>query len=728
MRLYCYKQHDMTDCGAACLATISRQYGLDVSISKIRSIAGTDKQGTNVTGMIRAAEKLGFSAKGVKGDEEALFSDFPLPCVAHVVVDGNLMHYVVIHRISKNKITIADPAKGIVKLTPREFFGDVRNESAGVTYRWTGVLILIVPGQNFRNVFQKENVRTQFWKLIAPQKKLIWYIIISSLLYSFLGIGGAFYFKILFNDIIPNLSYETLYFVTVGIIGLYLFYCIIGGIRSHLLLYLSQKLDISLLLGYYSHVLRLPMEFFGTRRMGEIISRFQDASKVRDAISNAVMTIFIDCVMAFGGLILLFWQNKTMALMVCIMIVIYAIIVYVFREPYRKLNEKQMEDNALLTSYMVETLNGIQTIKAFNGQRKIDLQTEFRFVSLLKSIFRLGKTANIQETLKVTLQLLGTNVILSVGAYYVMSNKMSTGNLLVFYSLLSYFLRPVLNVLNLQQKIQTATVAMNRLQEIMELPEEEAEKEIYRIIPKRLNGKVVFDHVSFRYGTRALCLEDICFTLHKGEKLALVGESGSGKTTLIKLLLQFYSPVSGSILIDENNIEDIQKEALRSRIGYVPQEIHLFSGNIIENLTLGLEECALEDVIQVCKMVKAHEFINELPNRYETKLEENGLNLSGGQRQRLAIARALLKKPDILILDEATSSLDSVTEQAVQGAIDKASKDMTCIVIAHRLSTILHCDNICVMDHGKVVEYGSHEQLISKNGRYASMWRKQIGE
>lgn len=727
MKLYCYKQHDITDCGAACLATISRQYGLDIPISKIRTIAGTDRQGTNVAGMIRAAEKLGFSAKGVKGDEEAFFMEFPLPCVAHVIVNQNLMHYVVIHRITRKKITIADPAKGIVTLTPREFFGGTRKNEGDVTYRWTGVLIFMVPGQSFHKGSQKESMREQIWTLIKPQKRLLWYIMMASLVYSILGIGGAFYFKILFNDIIPDLSYETLYFMTGGILCLYLFYCIMGSIRSQMLLYLSQKLDISLLLGYYSHVLRLPMDFFGTRRMGEIISRFQDASKVRDAISGAVMTVFIDSAMAAGGFILLMIQNRKMALMTGGMIVLYAVIVYAFRGQYRRLNEKQMEDNALLTSYMVETLNGIQTIKAFSGEQKVDMQTEFRFVSLLKRIFQLGMVSNIQETLKMAVQLLGTNGILSVGAYYVMRGEMDAGNLLVFYSLLSYFLKPVLNLLNLQQKVQTAAVAMDRLQEVMTLPEEEVGEEEYRIVPKKLEGDVVFDHVSFRYGTRALCLDDICLTLHKGEKLALVGESGSGKTTLIKLLLQFYTPETGSIRINDDNVEDIQKEALRSRIGYVPQETHLFSGNIIENLTLGLEQYSVEEVIQVCKMVQAHEFISELPARYETKLEENGSNLSGGQRQRLAIARALLKKPDILILDEATSSLDSMTEQSVQCAIDEASRNTTCIVIAHRLSTIRRCDHICVMDHGKIVEYGSHQELIHSNGIYASMWKQQTG-
>lgn len=727
MKLYCYKQHDITDCGAACLATISRQYGLDIPISKIRTIAGTDRQGTNVAGMIRAAEKLGFSAKGVKGDEEAFFMEFPLPCVAHVIVNQNLMHYVVIHRITRKKITIADPAKGIVTLTPREFFGGTRKNEGDVTYRWTGVLIFMVPGQSFHKGSQKESMREQIWTLIKPQKRLLWYIVMASLVYSILGIGGAFYFKILFNDIIPDFSYETLYFMTGGMICLYLFYCIMGSIRSQMLLYLSQKLDISLLLGYYSHVLRLPMDFFGTRRMGEIISRFQDASKIRDAISGAVMTVFIDSVMAAGGFVLLVTQNRKMALMTGGMIVVYAVIVYAFRGQYRRLNEKQMEDNALLTSYMVETLNGIQTIKAFSGEQKVDMQTEFRFVSLLKRIFQLGMVSNIQETLKMAVQLLGTNGILSVGAYYVMRGEMDAGNLLVFYSLLSYFLKPVLNLLNLQQKVQTAAVAMDRLQEVMTLPEEEIGEEEYRIVPKKLEGDVVFDHVSFRYGTRALCLDDICLTLHKGEKLALVGESGSGKTTLIKLLLQFYTPETGSIRINDDNVEDIQKEALRSRIGYVPQETHLFSGNIIENLTLGLEQYSVEEVIRVCKMVQAHEFISELPARYETKLEENGSNLSGGQRQRLAIARALLKKPDILILDEATSSLDSMTEQSVQCAIDEASRHTTCIVIAHRLSTIRRCDHICVMDHGKIVEYGSHQELLHSNGRYASMWKQQTG-
>ncbi len=727
MKLYCYKQHDITDCGPACLATISRQYGLNIPISKIRTIAGTDRQGTNVAGMIRAAEKLGFSAKGVKGDEEAFFMEFPLPCVAHVIVNQTLMHYVVIHRITRKKITIADPAKGIVTLSPREFFGGTRKNEDDVVYRWTGVLIFLVPGQNFHKGSQKEKIGRQIWMLMKPQKRLLWYIVMASFAYSVFGIGGAYYFKILFHDIIPDLSYETLYFVASGMLCLYLFYCVMGAIRSQMLLYLSQKLDISLLLGYYSHVLRLPMDFFGTRRMGEIISRFQDASKVREAISSAAMTILIDSIMAAGGFALLVVQNRKMAFMTGWMIVLYAGIVYAFRGKYRRLNEKQMEDNALLTSYMVETLNGIQTIKAFGGEQKVDMQTEFRFVSLLKRVFQLGVAGNIQETLKMAVQLLGTNGILSAGAYFVMKGEMEAGNLLVFYSLLSYFLKPVMNLLNLQQKLQTAVVAMERLQEVMALPEEEVEEEEYRIIPRKLEGDVVFDHVSFRYGSRALCLDDICLTLHRGEKLALVGESGSGKTTLVKLLLQFYPPETGNILINDNNVEDIQKEALRNRIGYVPQETHLFSGNIIENLTLGLEQYSVEEVIRVCKQVHAHEFINELPARYETKLEENGSNLSGGQRQRLAIARALLKKPDILILDEATSSLDSMTEQAVQKAIDEASQNMTCIIIAHRLSTILRCDHICVMDHGKIVEYGTHQQLIRAKGKYFLMWKQQTG-
>lgn len=725
MRYYCVKQHDITDCGAACLATICKQNDYKIGITRIREVAGTDKQGTNVYGIIKAAEILGFSAKGVKGDKEAFFSEFPLPCIAHVIMDGNLLHYVVIHKITKKQVVIADPGAGIVKLTPEEFFGDVHNEGKPPKYQWSGVLILLVKSESFQTGDETKGLFQRFIHLLLPQKKLIIHIFIASLIYTILGILAAFYFKVLVDDILPDSLMKTLTTLSIGIIVLNIFKVILNAFRTHLLLYLSQKLDIALLLGYYRHVLELPMNFFGTRKVGEIVSRFNDASKVRDAISGATLTIMIDTLMAVAGAVILYLQNVQMFGITVIMVVLYLIIVLVFNKWYEQLNRKQMEDNSQLTSYLVESLNGIQTVKAYNAERKANRETEIKFVKLLKSIFDLSWVSNLQSSLKIFVELVGGVVILWVGSVCVIKGQITIGQLITFNSLLVYFLDPVKNLINLQPQMQTAVVAADRLGEILDLEAEKGENERKKLCPDSLSGDIVFKDISFRYGTRQLVLEDINLTIKKGQKVAFVGESGSGKTTLSKLLLHLYKAESGNILINDNNIEDIQIEKLREKIAYISQETFLFSGSILDNLSLGLDYATMDDVIEATKSAQAHDFINELPLRYETRLEENGANLSGGQRQRLSIARAMLKKPDILIMDEATSNLDAITEKQLDKTISEYSENMTTIFIAHRLSTIKNCDQIFVMDKGRIIERGTHEELKRLGGKYSMLAKQQ---
>lgn len=714
-RYNCILQQDMTDCAAACLATICREYDLKIPIAKIRELAGTDTQGTNAYGLIKAAEKLGLSAKGVKVDKNTFFSDFPLPAIAHVIIDATLLHYVVVHKIKKKQIIVADPAKGIVKYTPEEFYEI-----------WTGVLILAVPNQLFKKGRETKGLFERFFHLLLPQQRLLMQVFCASLIYTLLGILGAFYMKELLDNILPYGLMNTLHIMSIGIIGLYIMQSILSAFRAHLLLYLSQKLDISLLLGYYEHVLKLPMNFFGTRKVGEIISRFQDAGHVRDAISGVALTIMIDTLMVIAGGIMLYAQNALLFGIAVLIAILYGIVVIIFNKALKKGNQTQMEYNSQLTSYLVESLNGIQTIKAFNAERKVNLETESKFIKLLRSIFELTVTMNIQSALKSFVELVGGVGILWIGSCQVLKGNMSVGSLITFNSLLAYFLSPIKNLINLQPQLQTAMVAAERLGEILDLDLECDDCEENRISPRHLRGEIVLKNIDFRYGTRAKVLNEINLEVKAGERIALVGESGCGKTTLVKLLLNFYPIEKGEILIDGINILDIKKDSLRECIAYVPQETFLFSGTILENLSLGLENVSMEEIIEATKMTRAHDFINDLPLRYNTHLEENGANLSGGQRQRLAITRAILKKPDILILDEATSNLDSITEAAIENTINSFTKEMTIIIIAHRLSTIKRCDRIYVMDKGKIIQQGSHCELISREGRYQQLWKEQL--
>ena len=717
MKYYCVRQHDITDCGAACLATISKQYGLKLSISKIREIAGTDKQGTNVYGMTKAAEKLGYTAKGVKGNQEAFFSEFPLPAIAHVIAEGSLLHYVVIHKITSKQIIIADPAKGIVKYTPEDFFKI-----------WTGVLILLVPTTKFQKGNENKGVLTRFFELILPQKRLLANIFLSSLIITVFGILASFYFQFIMDEIVPNSLSKSLIVLSVGVIALHLFKAILEAFRNHLMLYLSQKLDIPLVLGYYQHVLGLPMNFFGTRKVGEIVSRFMDASKIRDAVSSATLSIMIDTLMAFAGGIILFTQNRLLFAIALIVVLLYGVVVLAFNKWVKKTNEKIMEDNAQVNSYLVETLNGIETVKSFHAEDKMQSKTDKLFVKLLRSVFKGGIVANAQQTITEAISTIGGTVILWVGVVSVLNGDMTLGSLITFNALLAYFLDPIKNLINLQPTMQTAIVAAERLGEILDLELEEQSQEREKIKPISLNLPIKIENLDFRYGTRKLVLEDISLTINAGEKIALVGESGSGKTTLSKLLLNFYPWEKGEIFIGDYNLKDIDLTTLRSKVAYISQDIFLFSGSIRENLELGNEDATLEEIIEACHQSKADEFINKLPLRYDTILEENGANLSGGQKQRLAIARALLKKPDILIMDEATSNLDSITEKAIQKTIDNLSDNITTLIIAHRLSTIMRCDKIFVMEQGRFIEQGTHNELLERKGRYFKLWKDQLPE
>ncbi|MGL5357934.1 MAG: peptidase domain-containing ABC transporter, partial [Metamycoplasmataceae bacterium] len=566
----------------------------------------------------------------------------------------------------------------------------------------------------------------KFFELIKPQKGLLINIFLSSILITIFGIVGSFYFKFLLNTVIPNDLKSTLTMFSIGLVILTLFSVLTSAFRSQLLIHFSQKLDIPLMLGYYDHILNLPMDFFHTRTVGEVISRLDDAYKIRSAISGATLTVMIDGFMAIIGGITLYVESSFLFYITLVPLVLYIIIVFAFKKLISINNRETMQSQAELTSYLVQCLNGVETIKAFNGETQIGENIEKNFVKFMKDVFNLGTINNIQGTLKGGVKAVFGIVILWIGTMQVLNGNITIGTLLTFNALLAYFLNPIENIVNFQSTLQSAVVAAQRLEEIIFTAIEKTEDQYKKIAPKDLKGDIRFKNVDFRYGNRKLILKDINIVAKKNTRIALVGESGSGKTTLSKLLMNFYPIDKGEILINGLNIKDINLERLRDRIAYISQETFLFNKTIYENLTFGSSFISYENIIEACKKAQIHDYINSLPLRYDTLVEENGANFSGGQKQRLSIARAILKDPDILVMDEATSNLDSITEKAISDTMDEFMKDKTALIIAHRLSTIKNCDRIYVLENGEVIEEGTHEELLNKESYYKKLWKDQM--
>lgn len=708
------KQRDITDCGAACLASISEFYKLKLPVSRIRQIAGTDQKGTNALGMIKAAEELGFQAKGVRGKVDAL-PKIPLPAVAHVVVKEQLQHYVVIYKVRNNKVEYMDPGDGVMHHVDISEFEKM----------WTGVLILLIPSDNFLSRNEKVSNISRFLYLIQPHRSIILQCLVGAIIYTVLGLSTSIYIGKITDYVLINGNHNLLNLMSVGMIIILLLRIFLGISQNLFILNTGQQIDARLILGYYKHLLKLPQRFFDTMRVGEILSRVNDAVKIRSFINDTSVSIVVNICIVIFSFCLMFIYSWKLGLIMLAIIPFYILIYFINNKLNKKQERKVMEDAAELESQLVESLNSVRTIKQFGIEEYSNLKTENKFIKLLNTVYQSAVNGISISEATNSINFLFTIILLWVGSYIVIDGDITIGALFSFYAVIGYFTGPLASLVGANKSIQNALIAADRLFEIMDLDQENNENKIE--FTEQYNGDIQFDSISFSYGTRTKVFEKFSLLIPKGKVTAIIGESGSGKTTLAVLLQKLYTINDGKIYIGDQNIDYFSSNSMRLKIATVPQHLDLFTGTIIENIALGEFYPNIERIIKICSNLGINSFIEKLPNGFATRLGEHGVGLSGGEKQRLAIARALYREPEILILDEATSSLDSDSEYYVQKAIlDFNKTGKTVIIIAHRLSTVMTADKIVLLNKGLLLEEGTHVDLYVQGTKYYDMWQKQI--
>lgn len=657
-------------------------YGGNLPIDQIRDLTKTDKNGTTAFHIIEACKSIGFNAEGIKTSLEQLNKEnLILPCIAHVVIDGKYKHFVVIYKIDfKNKkIIIADPSCNIKKITFSEF-----------QKIWSGVLITLYPLKKLP-LTQNISFIDFLLKIIKLHKAFIFNIIMLSIFITMFSVISSFYMK----NILDAINYNNLTIIFIFFLFINIFKILSDFFRNKLLIYLNQKIDLLLTLDTYKKIISLPYNYYHTRTTGDIISRVNDLSIIRNMITKVSLSLFIDLPLALVTFIIFYIINTKLFFISLIIVFIYLLLmIFSKNRIINNINTIQVNKSETM-SYMIETINGFETVKSVGNEAQIIDKFEKKYVKFLKNIFKFDNYNNTISILKDLINAMGYLTIIYVGAKMVILGNLTFGDLLVFVNLLNYFLEPIKNIIDLNSEIKEAK---NSLRRILELFKNENKKQTF--IDNVKVKEISFNNLSYSYDYKEKQLKKINLKLKK-QKILILGKSGSGKSTLFKLLMRYYEIPRNQITINGYDINDYKDDVIKQNFSYISQNEILYTDSIYNNLKID-KNITEEQIIEISKKCFIDEFLNDLG--LNMLIEENGYNLSGGQRQRIILARALLKNFEVLIIDEGLSQMDINLERKILKNLFKMYENKMIIVISHRLDNMDLYDRVIELKNGEIVK------------------------
>lgn len=720
-----YKQPDAKDCGPTCLRIIAKYHKKSIPLQHLRTLSETTREGSGLFGLSNAAENLGFRTLGVKIDFDTLVADAPLPCIVH----WNKNHYVVVYKIDKaEKVYISDPSYGLITYPKEEFIKHWIGENANEKTEEGIALILETSPSFYKNEFEEEEKKTSFSFLsryLIKYKSLVIQLAIGLLAGSLLSLIFPFLTQSIVDVGIQNQDINFIYLILLAQVMLFMGKMGIDIIRSWILLHLSTRINISIISDFFIKLMRLPISFFDTRMTGDIMQRINDHHRIEQLLtSSSLNTLFSMVNLIIFSIVLLVYDYRLFVVYL-IGAILYIVWISFFLKKRKELDYKMFSQVAQEQSTVIELINGMQEIKMHNAEKQKRWGWEFLQVKLFKIKIKALSLEQWQSVGGGFINQIKDILVSFLAAKLVLSGNLTLGMMLSVQYIIGQLNSPLLQLIDFIKQTQDAKISLERLGEIHDKKDEESSDEQYASeIPQK---DIELTNISFRYtGSDAFVFQDLNLVIPYQKTTAIVGASGSGKTTLLKLITKFYEPNQGDIKIGSAEMKNISPRFWRDHCGVVMQESYVFNDTIANNIAIGEDTIDKEKLRKAIEIANIQGFIESLPLSYNTKIGNEGVGISGGQKQRLFIARAVYKSPEYIFFDEATSALDANNEKIIIENLEQFFKGKTAIVIAHRLSTVKHADKIIVLDKGKVIEEGNHQDLVAQKGEYYRLIKNQL--